>query len=222
MNHHELNERLAAYHLLKHPFYQDWMEGRLSEDQLRDYACQYFHHVEAFPRYISAIHSQCEEAAARRDLLENLMDEEGVTYGTSHPELWLGFARGLGVSEESVRASVPRDGIRGVLSTFFSLARRSYASGLGALYAYEAQVPEIAASKIEGLQTRYGIRDEATLSFFEVHKTADVGHREVLAQRIDALNDEQKSELFEAAESAAKSLWDFLTDVHGKTACVPA
>ena len=57
--------------MLKHPFYQAWTEGRLPLDTLRDYARQYFHHVEAFPRAVSAVHSACPDRDGRRMLAEN-------------------------------------------------------------------------------------------------------------------------------------------------------
>ena len=212
-----ITAKLEALHLLKHPFYMDWMEGKITQDQLRDYAEQYYHHVAAFPRYLGAIHSQCEDATQRRTILENLNDEEGVTYGTPHPELWLQFAEGMGSPRDTAMASTPRDGINNVMDTFFGHARRSFHEGLGALYAYEAQVPEVADSKITGLKTRYGVTDKRTLEFFEVHKAADVEHRKVLKDILDQLPPQQKEEAALAAESAAQALWDFLTEVHGKT-----
>lgn len=206
--------KLAPLHLLLHPFYMDWMQGKITTGQLQDYAAQYYHHVAAFPRYLGAIHSQCEDAEQRRTILENLNDEEGVTYGTPHPDLWLQFAEGIGADNATVKASTPRAAIQNVMDTFFGHARRSFHEGLGALYAYEAQVPEVADSKITGLQTQYGVTDERTLQFFEVHKSADVVHRQVLKDILDNLPETQKQEAAAAAESAAQALWDFLTEVH--------
>lgn len=207
--------QIDPLHLLKHPFYQDWMAGRLSQTQLQDYARQYYAHVDAFPRYLGAIHSQCEDAAVRREILDNLNDEEGVNHGVSHPDLWLQFAEGMGASSDEVKATEPRAAIKNVIDTFFQNTRRSFHEGLGALYAYESQVPEIAESKIAGLKQNYGIADERTLQFFEVHKTADVAHRHVIKNMLDNLPEKQKQEAAAAAGKAAQSLWDFLTDVHG-------
>ncbi|MBP7251925.1 MAG: CADD family putative folate metabolism protein [Alphaproteobacteria bacterium] len=207
--------KLAPLHLLQHPFYMDWMQGKITPEQLKDYAAQYYHHVAAFPRYLGAIHSQCEDATQRRAILENLNDEEGVGYDKSHPELWLQFAAGVGADEDSVKSSVPRPAIQKVIKTFFDAAHSSYHVGLGALYAYESQVPEIADSKITGLKTQYGINDAATLQFFEVHKTADVEHRQVLKDILDTLPEDKKQEAAQAAERAATALWDFLSEVHG-------
>lgn len=207
--------KLAPLHLLQHPFYMDWMQGKITGEQLKDYAAQYYHHVAAFPRYLGAIHSQCEDAVQRRAILDNLNDEEGVGYDKSHPELWLQFAAGVGADAATVMASKPRAPIQKVMDTFFGAARSSYHEGLGALYAYESQVPEIADSKITGLKTQYGVNDAATLQFFEVHRTADIEHRQVLKDILDTLPADKKQEAALAAERAATALWDFLSEVHG-------
>ena len=58
----DLGKKLDKYHLLKHPFYQIyWNEGKLNREIIKDYAEQYYQHVKAFPRYISATHSICED-----------------------------------------------------------------------------------------------------------------------------------------------------------------
>src|SRR5204863_3752786 len=101
--------------------------------------------------------------------LENLNDEEGTTTGENHPSLWLQFAKGLGLCEETVKNSVPTPETKQLIDDFLSLSRSSYAEGLGALYAYERQIPQTAASKIIGLKQFYNIDDQATLKFFLVH-----------------------------------------------------
>ena len=73
----ELNKKLDRYHLLTHPFYKVfWNEGKLTREIIKDYAEQYYQHVKAFPRYISATHSICDDIEKRKILLENLQDEE--------------------------------------------------------------------------------------------------------------------------------------------------
>ena len=66
----ELNKKLDEYHLLKHPFYKSWNDGKLTREIIKDYAEQYYQHVKAFPRYISATHSLCEDIEKRKILLE--------------------------------------------------------------------------------------------------------------------------------------------------------
>jgi pyrroloquinoline-quinone synthase len=200
--------------MLSHPFYQAWTEGRLSLDTLRCYARQYFHHVEAFPRAVSAVHSACPDRDGRRMLAENLAEEEGVEAGKQdHASLWLMFACGLGESEEGVRSQQLNAETRALIDTFRRLSRQSYAAGLGALYAYESQFPGVATAKIEGLVDRYGIADEETLRFFRVHATADVEHSSVCRELLDRLPQAEKAEAIAAGEELAGALWNFLSGV---------
>lgn len=205
--------------LLNHPFYRAWMNGELSRGALQDYARQYYHHVEAFPGYLRNAMSVCENAQARSILAENLAEEDGTAYGTSHPELWLRFAEGSGTTREEVKEASPREGVRNVVETFRKLSSSSYAEALGALYAYESQVPEVAHSKIEGLKTHFAMTDERSLSFFEVHKTADVEHREAVLALIEDLPADQRRKAEVARDEACRALWDFLSDVSISNRC---
>jgi len=209
-----IDSKVAGRAMLEHPFYQAWTEGRLPLDTLRAYARQYFHHVEAFPRAVSAVHSGCDDRDGRRMLAENLAEEDGVESGKQdHATLWLMFASGLGESEEAVRAQGLNPETRALIDTFRRLSRRSYASGLGALYAYESQLAAVAKAKIEGLNDRYGIDDEPTLRFFRVHETADVEHGAVCRALLDRLPEDQRDEAISAGEELAGALWDFLSGV---------
>ncbi len=209
-----IDARVAERAMLSHPFYQAWTEGRLPLDTLRAYARQYFHHVEAFPQAVSAVHSACPDRDGRRMLAENLAEEEGVEAGKQdHATLWMMFACGLGETDEAVRDQQLNAETLELIDTFRRLSRRSYASGLGALYAYESQFPGVATAKIDGLVERYGINDEETLRFFQVHATADVEHSIVCRQLLDRLADDQKAEAIAAGEELAGALWNFLSGV---------
>jgi pyrroloquinoline-quinone synthase len=96
-----IDEAVNKHAMLNHPFYQLWNEGKLERETLREYAKQYYAHVKAFPTYVSAVHSRCDDLKVRQLLLENLIEEErGVD---NHPELWLRFAESLGVSRDEVK-----------------------------------------------------------------------------------------------------------------------
>lgn len=209
-----IDSKVSQRAMLSHPFYQAWTEGRLPLDTLRAYARQYFHHVEAFPRAVSAVHSACPDRDGRRMLAENLAEEEGIEAGKQdHATLWLMFACGLGEDESAVRSQELNPETAALIDTFRKLAGRSYASGLGALYAYESQFPGVATAKIEGLIDRYGISDEETLRFFRVHATADVEHSAVCRALLDQLPEDEKAEAIAAGEELAGALWNFLSGV---------
>src|SRR5438067_8477026 len=126
------------------------------------------------------------------------------------------FACGLGESEEGVRSQALNTETQGLIDTFRKLSRRSYASGLGALYAYESQFPAVASAKIEGLIDRYGINDEETLRFFRVHERADVEHSAVCRTLLDRLPEDEKAEAIVAGEELAAALWNFLSGVEAR------
>lgn len=202
----ELKAIIAERHLLKHPFYQAWSEGRLSKDVLRSYAGQYFTQVSSFPRFLSAVHSNCPEISARKVLLENLVDEE--LHGKDHPELWMQFAEGLGATRDEVHAQQPLPETTEMVRTFDALARTDWKDGLCALFAYESQVPEVSASKIDGLEKFYGVKDDRTLEFFRAHQQYDVDHSAAVATLIDAHCEPEAAKA--ATRKAADALWGFL------------
>ena len=205
-----LDETISATRLLDHAYYRAWVAGELTEDDMRGYARSYFAHVLAFPRYVSGVHSQCEDLDARRALLDNLVDEESGD--EHHPELWLRFAEGLGESREAVQGC--RDAATAkLIDTFLGRIRSSYAEGLGALYAYESQIPEIAETKVSSLSETYEITDERTLAFFKVHAKADVYHSRTLREQIDGLTTEQGEQADAAASECARGLWEFLGEL---------
>lgn len=213
----QLNAIISERHLLKHMFYQAWSNGELSREILQDYSKQYYHTVKRFPRFISLVHSGCPEIEARKVLLENLVDEE--LHGTDHPALWMQFAEGLGVSSQAVLDEAPIAETDSMVNTFDDLARRDWRDGLCALYAYECQVPEVSASKIEGLKKFYGISDEKTLEFFTAHQKYDVGHSAQVAGLIERYVEPERAA--RATREAADSLWGFLTGMCriGEIAC---
>ena len=205
----KLNKKLDEYHLLKHPFYKSWNEGKLTREIIKDYAEQYYQHVKAFPRYISATHSICEDLDKRKILLENLQDEEKD--GADHPMLWKNFAVAVGADENKIEDVKNYDFTKKLIDNFFKNGRASYAEGLGSLYTYERQVPEIADTKIRGLKDHYGVNSKVGLEFFEVHKAADVHHREACEKLLDSLTEEEQLKAEKAALSTAKYLWNFLS-----------
>ena len=210
----DLNKKLDQYHLLNHPFYKSWNEGKLTREIIKDYAEQYYQHVKAFPRYISATHSICEDIEKRKILLENLQDEENPN--ADHPKLWKNFALAMGADADKIE-DVKREWFTNdMIENFFHQARKSYAEGLASLYTYERQIPEIAETKIRGLKNFYGVTSKEGLEFFEAHKAADVIHRKECEKLLDALSKEEKLKAEKASMLTARYLWNFLSGMSSK------
>jgi pyrroloquinoline-quinone synthase len=210
-----LDGRLDRYDLLQHPFYQAWSKGELSREDLREYASEYWHHVSAFPAYLSALHSRLPDRKLRRIVLGNLAEEEGLQNGRPHSDLWMDFARGMGADEDSVRTREIGPQTHALLEHFCAAMQGPPASALTALYAYESRVPAIAKTKAEGLQQHYGA-DDATRRYFTVHTTADMHHarvwRNALAEEL-ASHPEQTEAALVAGEDAARALWATLEGI---------
>ena len=208
-----IDNDITEKHLLKHPFYLAWARGELSKDALTDYSEQYYHHVAAFPTYLSAVHANCDDQATRKELLNNLIDEEAGS--PNHPELWKKFAGSLGVEEAELAQTGKQPETENLINTFRSVCKqRSTAEGLAALYAYESQIPSICESKIDGLKKHYGFTKPEHYQYFTVHIEADREHsaaeREMLCRYLGAHN-------FESVKMSVNrvldALWDMLSGV---------
>ena len=210
----ELDDAIDQNKMLRHPFYQTWTMGKLSREALKGYAAQYHHFVQAFPTYLSATHANTPDLSVRQVLLENLIEEERGP--GNHPDLWMRFARSLGISDKEAAQTRLLPETREALDTMRSLTRdASSLEGVSALYAYESQIPEVAGVKIDGLKRFYGITDPGALSFFTVHQEADVHHsqseREILAN--GALDPEERRSCVEAARTSARAMLKLLDGV---------
>jgi pyrroloquinoline-quinone synthase len=209
----KIDNDIAKKHLLKHPFYLAWTRGELSKEALGDYARQYYHHVAAFPTYLSAVHAHCDDQVTRKQLLDNLIDEEAGS--PNHPELWLKFANGLGVSDVDMRTTEKRPETRDLIDIFRSVCRDgSTAEGLSALYTYESQIPTICESKIDGLKRFYGFTDPKGYEYFSVHIDADRDHsaaeRKMLAS---CIGDRNIGNVRAAVQRVLDALWEMLSGV---------
>jgi pyrroloquinoline-quinone synthase len=219
----QLEARIAKYDLLCHPFYKAWSAGELTREDLRHYAQDYYHHVEAFPSYLAAFVVRLDESELRRAVLVNLCDEKGVEGAEDrecvpHAELWLDFAEGMG-SGRDLRWHGPVPEVRQLIQHFHRVATEGTPEeALAAFYAYESQVPRIAQEKERGLRERYGA-DDKTCGYFSLHATADVFHARVwrnqLEKRVEA-SPERAAAALDAAEGAAKALWRALDGIEAR------
>ena len=226
----QLDARIAKYDLLCHPFYKAWAAGDLTRDDLREYAQDYYHHVEAFPSYLAAFALRLEEGELRRAVLTNMCDERGVEGGVGkdsvpHAELWLDFAEGMGSSRD-LRWHTPIPEIRQLTKYFQRVANEATPEeALAAFYAYESQVPRVAQEKERGLREMYGA-DDKTCGYFSLHTTADVYHSSVWRSHLEkqvAANPESAEATLDAAENAARMLWQALDGIEARrTATVAA
>jgi pyrroloquinoline-quinone synthase len=220
----QLESSIAKYDLLCHSFYRAWAAGELTRDDLREYARQYYHHVEAFPSYLAEFALRLDESELRRAVLANMCDEKGGSGKGSvpHSELWLDFAEGMGARRDT-RWHSPIAQVRELVGHFHRVASEGTPEeALAAFYVYESQVPRVAKEKERGLREMYGAADK-TCGYFALHAIADVCHSNVwrmqLERRVEA-NPEAAQAALDTAESTAKMLWQALDGIEEtRTAC---
>lgn len=219
----QLDARIAKYDLLCHPFYKAWSAGELDRDDLRQYAQDYYHHVEAFPSYLAALGMRLEESELRRAVLANMCDEKGVEGrpgrdAVPHSDLWLDFAEGMG-SSRNLEWHTPVAEVRQLVTHFHQVASEgSPEDALAAFYTYESQVPRIAKEKERGLREVYGA-DDKTCGYFSLHATADVHHSNVWRKQLEkriAARPENADAALDAAEDAALMLWKALDGINAR------
>ena len=210
----QVDQEIAKYDLLKHPFYQAWSAGELTTDDLKFYAEQYYHQVSEFPAYLTSLHSRLPEGSMRRAVLANAYEEE--CDGIAHSDLWLRFSEGMGGAASNRDVQVPIGEVRDLVKTFRAIAAEApVAAAFGAFFAYESQVPRIAAEKRNGLKAHYGA-DDRTCSYFTVHEKADVHHAGVWRKITSSLVEQDESHAAEALQGisrAARALWTALDGI---------
>jgi pyrroloquinoline-quinone synthase len=229
----QLDARIGKYDLLCHPFYKAWAAGELTRDDLREYAQDYYHHVEAFPSYLAALGMRLEEGELRRAVLANMCDEKGVDgrpgrdsvpQVVPHSELWLDFAEGMG-SSRNLEWHSPVPEIRQLIRHFQQVASEgSPEDALAAFYAYESQVPRVATEKERGLREMY-CADDKTCGYFALHATADVYHSRVWRKQLEkriAAHPEAANAALDAAENSARMLWKALDGIEARRTAMAA
>lgn len=204
----EVDAVISGRRLLAHPFYQRWLAGELTLDDLRAYAGQYYKFEAAFPGYLTKVLAKLDTAADRKVLLQNLVDEEGGA--ESHLEMFARFGRALGLTRDQLDSAAVKDSTRVLLDTFaLATANGSPAEGLVTLYAYESQAAEVAASKTESLMSRYGLQPGDGTDFWSEHAQADELHSAWERQLLERLIQDRDA-VVAAAGRASNALWGFL------------
>ena len=192
----ELDSILETWNLLKHPFYQAWSAGTLPVDALKVYAAEY-------GAFINLLEKGW----------ETLNDAETAEEEKEHAELWDEFAAALEtkIGEPNIPQTIS---LVNTANNLFS----SKAGSLGAMYAFEAQQPATAKSKLDGLKTHYAL-PQAVEPYFEVH-AANWHESEKLLAAIETLSPDEKRQAVAACEKMATALWDTLTGIHEQTCTI--
>lgn len=159
----DLDALIAARSLLKHPFYQRWSRGQLTQGDLQTYVKEYFHLVQRVPSFVTSIRDRITDQKKRAEVEQNRVEEQ------EHIALWEDFAESLGVTREELSAYVPSRKTQEAMLEMDRLSRESEESGVAAMYALERELPEIAQTKKDGLCRFYNLTSSRAHRYFDEH-----------------------------------------------------
>lgn len=210
-----LRAAVQPHDLLCHPFYQAWSQGSLTRDDLRGYAAQYQHQVDALPGLLRRALAQLPAGASAEALRRNLDEEEGRV-GAPHAELWRKLASALG----DVRSEEPLAATVASARELEALVQSGEVAALAALWTYEMQTARVARTKREGLAERYGVASKEGLAFFALHEELDVHHAADLLAAVGRAcrTEADVARACQAAEASARAQWRFLDGVESRRA----
>jgi len=154
--------------LLKHPFYQMWSDGKLTQESLAGYSKEYFQLVKAVPSFMTPIIEKAPHSVIS-ELIANQQEE------SDHVKPWINFAGELGISKDEL---IPYTGLtktRKAVSDLNELMN-TYEGGACAMYAFEKEIPKISQTKLDGLTEFYGMTNDEATEYFKLHTEADIRH----------------------------------------------
>ena len=164
----QINEMIEERSLLKHPFYQMWSDGKLTQESLAGYSKEYFQLVKAVPSFMSPIIDQAPDSVID-ELIANQQEE------SDHIVPWIKFAGEFGITEDELITYSGLNKTRQAVSDLNKLMN-TYDSGACAMYAFEKEIPKISQTKLDGLAEFYGITSNEATEYFKLHTEADIRH----------------------------------------------
>ena len=186
---HDLETIVAANDLNEHPFYQAWREGTLPRATLARYAAEYGRFIATIPNGWATLGYDAHAEEEKH-----------------HAKLWGDFRDALDARED------PCPEIDALIEDA-TKAFGSRAAAIGALYAFEAQQPKTAKSKLEGLREHYAVGEKGE-AYFVLHAD-DYGEKGILAREMLKLSETDRAIALASCERTCKAMWNALTGVHG-------
>ena len=186
-----IDSEIEKRSLLKHPFYQMWLEGKLTIDHLKGYSKEYFQLVKAVPGFVENIASAA--PVDDRNIAGNAKEE------AEHVSPWIRFANSLGVDSAELQSYSGDEKSNAAVEALQKLSLSSFETAVAAMYAYEAELPKLSRTKIDGLKKFYGLASKDATEYFEIHEEADVRHAQVWRDILQRVPPERQDAAVNAA-----------------------
>jgi pyrroloquinoline-quinone synthase len=188
-----IDEMIEERSLLKHPFYQMWSDGKLTQESLAGYSKEYFQLVKAVPLFMAPIIEKAQDTAVS-ELILNQQEE------SDHIKPWINFVGELGISEDELVSYSGTSKTREAVSDLNELMN-TYEGGACAMYAFEKEIPKISQTKLDGLKEFYGLTNDEATEYFKLHTEADIRHAASWRNILETSSTDQ-SDLIEIADKS--------------------
>ncbi len=187
----ELTKYKMAHHpFATHPFFSRLAAGEVPRPVVIEWVKQFYPWLSCVPIAMAERFTRCswepKNDRFRRMILDQLVEEAGDPKGREpgHPELWLRFCEGLGVSRAEVQSAPLLPSTLVAIDDFLYTNRENpfYVSSAGSS---EPPNVELCARLLPAFQRHYGV-DDAHLEYYRLHVTADVEHSQWIGEIVAA------------------------------------
>jgi pyrroloquinoline quinone (PQQ) biosynthesis protein C len=213
------------WHTKNHPFYTDFHQGKFGLEPLGRQMAQHYQHVNRVMPSLGIAYYRA-PPEARRAVIENLAEEEGLIAGGGegreahdHMELIFRFCRAAGLGEDEVRNTVQLPAWRARSYFYINVVRdEPFGVVLAMQSTQEGQQPAINSERLlPAFEKFHGYAADAPeLEFFREHVIADLDHSgrqiDLVARLIETETD--KARALEVAEIAVRTRWACMNEIY--------
>jgi pyrroloquinoline-quinone synthase len=206
----QINFEIEKQSLLKHDFYQLWQEGKLTLDHIAGYSKEYFQMVKIVPSLVKNVLESNVENKYQTSIQNTLEDE------LAHIEPWINFSTSLNVDRNELLNYNPDGLTKQSIDSMLSISKASFEESVAALYALEKELPKISETKLEGLKKFYGITDDESNEYFNIHKEIDIYHSKVWETILNETLFEMKDKILNSVKVSLEAQNMLLDSVKSK------
>jgi pyrroloquinoline-quinone synthase len=190
----ELTQFKMAHHPFRtHPFFDRLERGEVPREVVHDWIAQFYPWLACVPLAMAERFSRCSWEAKydrfRRMILDQLVEEAGDPKGKEpgHPELWLRFCEGIGLSRERVLSAPLLPSTLVAMDDFLYINREVpfYISAAGSS---EPPNVELCQRLLPAFRSHYHV-DDKHLAYYTLHVTADEDHSRFVGEMVAAFAD---------------------------------
>ncbi|MBM3509600.1 MAG: hypothetical protein FJX61_05600 [Alphaproteobacteria bacterium] len=174
--------------LADHPLIKKLERHELTQAQIAGLMGQVYRQTCEVVRWLGAIYAKCDDMKIRREIFNNLVEEElgGFSNTDAHFHLAARVAVAAGAEREALDRVPLLPQTKALIDYGDEICYRdpAWIKPFGAFFGFEYQSPKAYGPIAKALAKSYGMKDEEVL-FFSVHVTADEDHGDAIVRVFD-------------------------------------